>query len=75
MSILPALKWVKLSLAVWLQTQEPQQQRPNIPAHLSTAGEERGRSPQAAKAKAKAIILIASGQLAASQERKPNAGR
>ena len=68
MSILPALKWAKLSLGVWLQTQENPQERPNLPVHPSTAGEEAGRSPQAAAAKT--IILIASGQLAASQERK-----
>lgn len=73
MSILPALKWVKLSLAVLPQTQEPQQQRPHIPVHLSTAGEEGGPPPQAAAAKT--IILIASGQLAAGQERKLSSGR
>lgn len=61
MSFLPALEWVKLSLAVRLQ-------RPNIPVQPAAAGEEGGRSPQAAAAKT--IILIASGQLAASQERK-----
>lgn len=55
MSILPALKWAKLSLAVclavWLQAQEPQQRRPHIPVHLSTAGKEGGRPPQATAAK------------------------